>query len=39
MRDKKITYKIIKIDDPIESFQSKQSQKEPIDYRLLINTP
>lgn len=39
MREKEITYNVIKIDDPIESFQSRQSQREPIDYNLLVNKP
>lgn len=34
-----ITYNVIDISEPVESFQSKQSQLDPIDYNLLINKP
>lgn len=34
-----IAYNVIDISEPIESFQSKQSQLDPIDYNLLINKP
>lgn len=34
-----ITYNVIDINDPIESFQSKQSQLDPLDYNFLINKP
>lgn len=34
-----ITYNVISITDPIESFQSSQSQLDPLDYNLLINKP
>lgn len=34
-----IDFTVVNIPNPIESFQSKQSQLDPIDYRLLINKP
>lgn len=39
MKEIKITHQIIKIDDPYESFQSRQSQRDPINYNLLVNKP
>lgn len=39
MKETIITYQVIKIDDPYESFQSRQSQRDPIDYNLLVNRP
>ncbi len=34
-----IEYNVIDISEPQESFQSKQSQLDPIDYNLLVNKP
>jgi hypothetical protein len=34
-----IEFNTISILDPVESFQSKQSQLDPIDYNLLVNKP
>ena len=34
-----INFETLKIQDPIESFQSSQSQLDPIDYNLLVNKP
>lgn len=36
---KEIDFTTIDINDPVESFQSRQSQLDPIDYRLLVNKP
>lgn len=36
---KDIQFTIINIPDPYESFQEKNYQKNPIDYRNLINKP
>lgn len=36
---KEISYEVVNIPNPEESFQSKQSQKDPIDYNLLVNKP
>jgi hypothetical protein len=36
---KTIEFETIDIPDPVESFQSRQSQLDPIDYRLLVNKP
>lgn len=35
--DEEVGYSIIDVKDPQESFQSKQSQLDPIDYKLLVN--
>jgi hypothetical protein len=37
--DKEIGHFSIDITDPQESFQSRQSQKDPVDYKLVKNKP
>lgn len=37
--DKEEWFFVLDIPDPVESFQSRQSQLDPIDYRLLIWKP
>ncbi len=36
---KEINFTTIKINEPPESFQSKRSQQDPVDYDLLVNKP
>lgn len=36
---KTIDFTTINIPEPQESFQSRQSQLDPIDYNLLVNKP
>ena len=36
---KTIDFTTVNITNPVESFQSRQSQLDPIDYNILVNKP